>query len=114
MSEDRIPDQAYTRSNARENGKIKNELRSSVRFEIYGAYQFSGCLDGVNFTKAVPPRREARKVFYKTMYRLRINRRWYKPGGCSYYFMDMEMFSSLLVDLTVVDVRDGEIVRCSL
>ncbi len=97
MSEQRIPDMAFTRTIARENGKIKSGLCKSTRFEVYGAWQFSQRLDGKNFSGDMPARKSARKEFYKTMFRLRIDGRWYMPGGRKYVFLTLEEIAKMLL-----------------
>lgn len=97
MSEQRIPDMAFTRTIAREKSKIQNGSGKSTRFEVYAAWQFSQRLDGKNFSGDMPARKSARKEFYKTMFRLRINGRWYRPGGRKYVFLTLAEIAKMLL-----------------
>ncbi len=97
MSDDRIYDLAFTRTIARDEGKLKSK-KESKRFEIYNAGQFKLCLDGRNFNRSIPVRRHEREEFYRTMFRLRIDGRWYRRGGRNYTFLSFGEILEMLGD----------------
>ncbi len=100
MSEQRLPDMAFSRTIARENGKILSKTEPGKRFELFGAYQFSGkCQsDGKNFYPRPGWRVAERREYFKTMYRLRIDGRWYMPNGRKYVFFGLDEVSKMLVN----------------
>ncbi len=96
MSEDRIYDLAFTRTIARDEGNLKSK-KESRRFEIYNAGQFKLRLDGKNFSHSVPARRSDREDFYRIMFRLRIDGKWYNPRGRKYTFFSLGDISELFL-----------------
>jgi len=77
VSEQRLYDMAFTRTIAREQGILKDSFKSK-RFELYSAGQFKMRIDGINFNRGIPARRNQRSEFYKTHFRVRINQKYYK------------------------------------
>lgn len=115
MSEDRIPDVAFSRTIARENGKILLPALPSTRFELYKASQFDMEkarieLYGVrqffkeyniverNFHPRPPAYTAHRREWLNCMYRLRINGVWYSPGGEQYEFFTKAEIAGLLLE----------------
>lgn len=105
MSEQRIPDKRWVVRNAGIGGKIALEKRKSTIFEAYSVGQFAHqChASGRNFYPNIPAHRDARRKYAETMYRLRVNGRWYKPGGKSYFFMTLEEIGMILVGLKDIE-----------
>lgn len=98
MSDERIPDMAFSRTIARENGKIKHGSRSSTRFEAFGAYQFRQKFktQGRNFFPKLPARRADREKYATEMYRLRINGKWHMQDNKNYVFLTLNEIAMII------------------
>lgn len=100
MSEQRLYDFAFTRTIARENGKIKTKTESS-RFVFYNAGQFSKRMDGINFNRGMPARKSKRDEFYRTHFRVMIDGIWHSPKGIRYQFFTRPEVAELLLDFLI-------------
>lgn len=100
MSELRIPDKALSVKNARIMGKIQHGKLPTKRIEMYGAYQFSSEHDRLerNFKPRPPVYPPNRRNWLNTMYRLRINGKWYSPNGVKYEFFSKDQISDMLFE----------------
>jgi len=89
MSSDKIYDCAFYFKCARNKGKILHDNRPNTHVELFGAYQFRRKHKRAarNFSPRLPYRPADQNVFYDTMYRLKINDVWYRPGKAKYVFI---------------------------
>jgi len=98
MSESRIPDQTISVRLPRKQGKIQHSFIPKIRVELFGAYQFRTNHNRLkrNFYPRPPSRTEERRQWYQTMFRLRLDGRWY--GERKYTFLDRAAIAGLLLD----------------
>ena len=99
MSEQRVYDFAFTKNIAREKGKILHDSCLSHRYECFGAYQFKlkhNRIDN-NFTPTVPILSKAKAKWYRRMYRVRIDGKWYNPSGGQYEFFTEAQIGRMLL-----------------
>lgn len=101
MSEIRIADSIIIIKLPRTNGKINHQCCPSKKVEIFSAEQFRKNhrrMDN-NFYPKVPIQLRVKRIWYDTMYRLRIGGKWYNPNGGKYEFFDKAGIANILVDI---------------
>lgn len=100
-NEPRIADRVYIVKAPRIDGEIQHENYPVYKVEIFGAYQFRNKHSRINrnFFPRVPIKKDSKKIWYSTMYRVRINDKWHSPSEVKYQFFDLFEISALLTTL---------------
>ena len=92
MSEMRIPNMSFCKVLPLYRAKQKRVL-----FQLYEAGQFKRRLDGRHFSREFPVRKSQREEFYRNMFRLRIDGKWY--GKRKYTFFTKREIANLLLEM---------------
>lgn len=98
-NEFRIPDQVITVKAPRFQGKIQHELIPAMKIKLYGAYQFRKNHNRLNrnFHPPVPIKYDQKELWYSSMYRLKIDGTWYRPGNAKYQFFTVAEVLKLIL-----------------
>lgn len=98
-NEPRLPDQIISVRAPRINGTIQHGLLPKMRVELFGAYQFRTAHNrkNRNFYPRVPIKKQEKEYWYRSMFRLRINGKWYGTAKAKYHFYSMGQVIEVLL-----------------